>query len=628
MVEGRVHDFDRLWRRTYETDMPDVVYALINTTDSDGTLYAIPYRIKNDQVIEKTKKEDITVSLLGAGTFAQAVIGQYSASDQTPALDAAARQAAFLDSVDDAEEADLIVNDEDTPPVAVQDRQELVEDAITGPAPGLDKRAKDVSIGNLAGIETLVIGGGGTDDDDKEKVSTISADDLSGLTGLTDDRVADANVLALDLRNNLLTELAAGVFADVGSKDKADLSTTIDLRGNDGPDGDGFTLENLGAGGTGLVAGQVLLVNHPEDDDRVGFIQSSYSAVEDGVVEIDVNVTTDDRDADGLTIQFISLNSNNGDVADADKGPDVNDATIDLTALARGNYRIAIGLPENDDEDNDNTLTILYGHSGTAGGPITTILDAVQITIRDAAPPVEPEPEAPASVFESLVVTGVHFDTGLEHNIPNLLVTVGGEVTNVNFLDFYNATGGVDRWGLPSTEVVEVEDGTLTQFYQRGVVDYHDTGSGYVMERRLAWDYVGGGAGGSVDQGVEDAPADAPEGGVQVGAFGHYVSNTAADGTATGFLDFFNGLGGVDAFGFPKTGARADTGEEGTLSEPGTTAGFVRQYFQAAVFELGPDGARLTLLGDTVRNQLHPDYVFVGADALETGDELVLGDLS
>ena len=226
------------------------------------------------------------------------------------------------------------------------------------------------------------------------------------------------------------------------------------------------------------------------------------------------------------------------------------------------------------------------------------------------------------------MVTGVHFDTGLEHNIPNLLVTVGGEVTNVNFLDFYNATGGLARWGLPSTEVVEVEDGTLTQFYQRGVVDYHDTGSGYVMERRLAWDYVGGGAGGSVDQGVEDAPADAPEGGVQVGAFGHYVSNTAADGTATGFLDFFNGLGGVDAFGFPKTEARADTGEEGTLSEPGTAAGFVRQYFQAAVFELGPDGARLTLLGDTVRNQLHPDYVFVGADALETGDELVLGDLS
>ena len=226
------------------------------------------------------------------------------------------------------------------------------------------------------------------------------------------------------------------------------------------------------------------------------------------------------------------------------------------------------------------------------------------------------------------MVTGVHFDAGLEHNIPNLLVTVGGEVTNVNFLDFYNATGGVDRWGLPSTEVVEVEDGTLTQFYQRGVIDYHDTGSGYVMERRLAWDYVGGGAGGSVDQGVEDAPADAPEGGVQVGAFGHYVSNTAADGTVTGFLDFFNGLGGVDAFGFPKTEARVDTGEEGTLSEPGTTAGFVRQYFQAAVFELGPDGARLTLLGDTVRNQLHPDYVFVGVDALETGDELVLGDLS
>ena len=37
-------------------DVPDVVHALINTTDSDGTLYAIPYRIKNDQVIEKDQE--------------------------------------------------------------------------------------------------------------------------------------------------------------------------------------------------------------------------------------------------------------------------------------------------------------------------------------------------------------------------------------------------------------------------------------------------------------------------------------------------------------------------------------------------------------------------------------------
>ena len=134
------------------------------------------------------------------------------------------------------------------------------------------------------------------------------------------------------------------------------------------------------------------------------------------------------------------------------------------------------------------------------------------------------------------------------------------------------------------------------------------------MTRLLAWDYVGGGLGGSTDQGVEAAPDAAPEGGEQVGAFGHYVANVDADGNATGFLDFFNRLGGVAAFGFPKTEARADTGADGTLMEPGTTAGFTRQYFQAAVFQLAEDGSvQLTLLGDTLRGILVPGYADMDA---------------
>ena len=83
----------------------------------------------------------------------------------------------------------------------------------------------------------------------------------------------------------------------------------------------------------------------------------------------------------------------------------------------------------------------------------------------------------------------------------------------------------------------------------------------------------------------------APEGGVQVGAFGHYVANVDADGNATGFLDLFNSSGwSRSSFGFPKTEARADTGAEGTLMEPGTTASdLTRQYFQAAVFQITPE---------------------------------------
>ena len=92
----------------------------------------------------------------------------------------------------------------------------------------------------------------------------------------------------------------------------------------------------------------------------------------------------------------------------------------------------------------------------------------------------------------------------LQHNIPDLEVTLpNGEVVTADFLGHFLETGEITRWGYPTSEVLILEDGTLTQFYQRGVVDFHNLGSGWVVERRLAWDYVGGDAGGSTDQGVE-----------------------------------------------------------------------------------------------------------------------------
>ena len=193
-----------------------------------------------------------------------------------------------------------------------------------------------------------------------------------------------------------------------------------------------------------------------------------------------------------------------------------------------------------------------------------------------------------------------------------------------DFLDVYNATGRSERWGLPTSEVVEIPGIGLTQFFQRGALHFE---SNVEVKRLLAWDYVGGGLGGSVDQQVEAAPETAPEGGEQIGAFDHYVANVDADGNATGFLDFFTRLGGVEAFGIPKTEARVDTGAEGTLMEPGTTAGFTRQYFQAAVFQLAEDGSvQLTLLGDTLRDTLVPGHAdedaFGAADALSLGDEV------
>ncbi|MDE2861915.1 MAG: hypothetical protein OXL33_00480, partial [Chloroflexota bacterium] len=117
-----------------------------------------------------------------------------------------------------------------------------------------------------------------------------------------------------------------------------------------------------------------------------------------------------------------------------------------------------------------------------------------------------------------------------------------------------------------------------------------------------AWDYFGGGEGGSTDLGVEYAPTN-PHPGQVFEPWGRRVSNRAVDGTVTGFADFFNRLGGVQSFGLPKTEARVDrqAGAVLAIGDPG----FIRQYFQAAVLEFHPgepDPVRLQLLGDDLRD--------------------------
>ena len=157
-----------------------------------------------------------------------------------------------------------------------------------------------------------------------------------------------------------------------------------------------------------------------------------------------------------------------------------------------------------------------------------------------------------------------------------------------------------------------LEDQTLTQFYQRGAVDFHNLGSGWILERRLAWDYIGG-ALGSVDQGFEPGLTN-PHPGQLSGPWGHKISNLAVDGTEVGFLDFYLRMGGIESFGFPKTDARVDTATPGRLRDPGLTPGIIRQYFQSAVFEFHPgdpnEPVKLSLIGDSLRNRLVPEHRF------------------
>ena len=181
------------------------------------------------------------------------------------------------------------------------------------------------------------------------------------------------------------------------------------------------------------------------------------------------------------------------------------------------------------------------------------------------------------------------------------------------FPDNVEATGGVERWGFPTSAIFEEGPGTLTQYYQRGVVDWRPPpqGGSHVFQRRLAWDYLGGGFGGSSDQGVELELTNPNPGDVS-GPWGHKLSNISVEGVDVGFKDFFDRLGGVAAFGFPKTDARSDTNAGAVLHDSTRPMDSrFRQYFQAAVMEFHPESTsapvKLRLLGDTLRDLLHPN---------------------
>ena len=139
----------------------------------------------------------------------------------------------------------------------------------------------------------------------------------------------------------------------------------------------------------------------------------------------------------------------------------------------------------------------------------TAALLAMAIAVASFASPVTAS-ELGFGVGATARVTAVRFYTELRQNVADLAGTfTSGASYEANFLTNFDRTGGVERWGFPTSAIFEETRGTLTQYYQRGVVDWKLSPSGdrHTFQRRLAWDHLGGGLGGSQDQGVEPAYA-------------------------------------------------------------------------------------------------------------------------
>ncbi len=241
---------------------------------------------------------------------------------------------------------------------------------------------------------------------------------------------------------------------------------------------------------------------------------------------------------------------------------------------------------------------------------------------------------APPPDAADLAVGVALFDAAagpLPHSLTDWRVRLAGQLLTVDFASFYRATGGLMRWGWPISDPLQDRPGVVSQWFQRGVMDWDldaFTGKRQIFPRPV-WDFIGGGQGGAPDLGIEASVLSDQEGPV-IGTWSHRVSNSAIDGTPVGFLDFFENLGGQPMFGAPRTEARADTGAAGTVFAPGAILGVVRQYFQNAVFESWPETnepVRLRLLGDTLRNWQFPDGAWQQLAPFADGESVKRGEV-
>ena len=232
--------------------------------------------------------------------------------------------------------------------------------------------------------------------------------------------------------------------------------------------------------------------------------------------------------------------------------------------------------------------------------------------------------------IREVTVVETTYSTIAGHNILNMVVRVEDRTLAADFLDFYRRAGGVGRWGLPISEIFEEEVGRLTQYFQRGVIDWQVGQDGVpTISPRPSWDLIQARISAPGDPEAESNLSN-PFATSTVGPWLRSVSDRSIGGVWTGFAEFIVQIGGLDTLGWPKSEARRDDRPDVVFQIPGTSPGFVRQYFQNAVLKWHPGrtpAVKLALIGPVLRKLMYPDDSWQTLSQFNATKPLSIGDV-
>ena len=173
-----------------------------------------------------------------------------------------------------------------------------------------------------------------------------------------------------------------------------------------------------------------------------------------------------------------------------------------------------------------------------------------------------------------LVITAFPFSAITANAAPARYFAETGHNLSGGFYTYWNNHGGLDLFGYPITEEVQL-DGKTVQFFERAVFEYHPEfkGTAYETELRLL--------GHDVTVGREDTELFAPRP-VEPSRDQNWYFPETGHWLNSGFLYYWQHRGGLDMFGYPIS-------EEFSEVNPIDGQIYTVQYFERARFEYHPE---------------------------------------